>query len=170
MQVYSDGTNTIDMTDNRERILGIIRGIRRPGTDAVIGYLKSSGYFTRGCYKHHRERGGLAQHSIEVYEHMLSHAGNLSAESIAVAALFHDLGKTVPGAGRDHGRHSIAILDRLGFPLTDEERMAIRGHHDSWLDLVTCPLRRALSMADSYSTGRWKHSHRKPDGHLQKNG
>ena len=147
------------MTEIKDRIYGILRATERPGIEAVINYLETSNYFKRGCYHHHKEFGGLAQHSLEVYEHMLAHASGFPADSIAVAALFHDLGKTVRRDGHGHGRRSVAILDRLGFALTDEERTAIGRHHDRSLDFITCPLRRALSLGDMSSTGTWKRAH-----------
>lgn len=153
------------MKDTKDRILGILRAIGRPGTEAVISYLESSSYFKRGCYGHHKERGGLAQHSIEVYDHMVAHAGGLPAESLAVAAFFHDLGKTRRSDGRGHGRRSLDILDGCAFPLTDDERTAIGRHHDRSLDFVTCPLRRILSLADCDSTRRWKMARRAQDRH-----
>ena len=153
------------MTEHRDRIVAILRDLGRPGTDAVIEYLTTSNYFTRGCYSHHKEHGGLAQHSIEVYEHMCAHAGGLPADSVAVAALFHDLGKTRRQDGRGHGRRSIDILEGCGYSLTEDERTAIGRHHDRSLDFVTCPLRRALSLGDMDSTGRWKRAHSGKDRH-----
>lgn len=99
------------MSDTRERILSILRATERSGIEAVINYLDTSSYFRRGCYKHHKERGGLARHSLEVYEYASSHAGNIPPDSIAVATLFHDLGKTRKRDGRGHGRRSLDILD-----------------------------------------------------------
>ena len=156
------------MTEHRDRIVAILRDLGRPGTDAVIDYLDSSNYYTRGCYSHHKECGGLAQHSIEVYEHMCAHAGGLPAGSIAVAAFFHDLGKTRRQDGRGHGRRSLDILDECGYALTEDERTAIGRHHDKSLDFLVCPLRRALSIADCDSTGRWKRTHPK-QGHRSRN-
>ena len=148
-------------TDIRQRIVDTVRSLGRPGTDAVIDYLERSSYFRRGCYSHHREWGGLAAHSLEVYDHMLAHAGGFPADSVAVVALFHDLGKTLRRDGRGHGRRSVDILDGLGYPLTADERTAIGRHHDRSLDLLTCPLRRHLTAADCSSTGAWKRAHAK---------
>lgn len=150
-----------NMTNTKDRILEILRATGRPGIEAVINYLETSSYFRRGCYSHHTENGGLAQHALEVYDHMLARAGGYAADSIAVVSLFHDLGKTARRDSRGHGRRSVAILDKLGFALTDEERIAIGRHHDRSLDLLTCPLRRHLTVADCASTGSWKRAHPK---------
>ena len=146
-------------TDLNQRIIDIIRSLGRPGTDAVIDYLGRSNYFTRGCYSHHKEIGGLAQHSIEVYEHMLAHAVGFPADSIAVVALFHDLGKTRYHDGRGHGRRSVDILEECGYSLSEDERTAIGRHHDRSLPLQACPLRHRLTSADCQSTGAWKRAH-----------
>ena len=146
--------------DTKQRIIDTVRGLERPGTDAVIDYLLSSNYFRRGCYGHHREYGGLATHSIEVYEYMLAHASGFPSDSIAVVALFHDLGKTRRRDGRGHGRRSIDILDECGYELSAEERTAISLHHNRSIKSLLCPLRIALSAGDCYSTGAWKRAHR----------
>ena len=146
-------------TDIRQRIVDTVRSLGRPGTDAVIDYLERSSYFRRGCYSHHREWGGLAAHSLEVYDHMLAHAGGFPADSVAVVALFHDLGKTLRRDGRGHGRRSVDILDECGFSLTADERTAIGRHHDRSFESLRCALRRALTAADCHSTGAWKRAH-----------
>ncbi len=144
----------------KDRVYGTLRATGRDGIEAVIDYLESSNYFRRGCYTHHKEYGGLAQHSLEVYDHMLAHAGGLPSDSVAVVGLFHDLGKTVRRDGRGHGYRSVAILDRLGFALTDAERVAIARHHDRSPYLLLNPLRARLTRADCVSTAAWKHAHR----------
>ena len=148
------------MTETKDRILGILRATERPGIEAVISYLESSNYFRRGCYGHHFGNGGLAQHSLEVYDFMTARAGGISADSIAVAALCHDLGKTRRSDGRGHWARSLDILDECGFALTEDERTAIGHHHDKSFDFFTHPLRRLLSRGDMDSTRTWKHAHR----------
>ena len=147
------------ITDTKQRILDTIRTLGRPGTDAVIDYLNHSTFFRRGCYGHHKELGGLAQHSIEVYDHMLAHAGGFPSDSIAVVALFHDLGKTRRRDGRGHGRRSVDILTECGYPLTADERTAIGLHHVRSVESLSCALRRRLTAADCSSTGAWKRAH-----------
>ena len=153
------------MNNTRERILSIVRATGRTGIEAVIAYLESSNYFKRGCYGHHKEYGGLAQHSLEVYEYVSARASGIPSDSIAVATLFHDLGKTRRQDGRGHGRRSLDILEECGFTLTENERIAIGRHHDKSIDFVTCPLRRILSLGDCDSTGRWKRANPDTCGH-----
>ena len=147
------------MNQIKEQILEILGGIDRAGMDAVINYLNASNYFTTRCYGHHKGRGGLAQHSLEVYTYMCAHAGSFPTQSIAIAALFHDLGKTRRPDGRGHWNRSLDILDECGFDLTSDERTAIGNHHSKSMDFLTCPLRRLLTKGDCDSTGRWKHEH-----------
>jgi len=148
------------MNNTKQRIIETIRNLGRPGTDAIIEYLNRSSYFTRGCYSHHKEYGGLATHAVEVYDHMLAHAGGFPTDSIAVVALFHDLGKTRRRDGRGHGRRSVDILTDCGYQLTAEEKTAIGLHHDRSFESLMCPLRLVLTAADCSSTGAWKRAHR----------
>lgn len=151
---------------DRERVLEILRATGRPGIEAVINYIESSNYFTRGCYSHHKELGGLARHSLEVYDHMSARAGSIPSDSIAVAALFHDLGKTARRDGTGHGHRSVSVLESLGFELSSAERTAIGNHHDhNPLDYAKCPLLRLLSAGDCSSTGRWKRANPDKCGH-----
>jgi len=145
------------INDTKDRIYAILRSTERPGVEDVIDYLENSNYFSRGCCSHHKENGGLARHSLEVYDYMHSGTSRAAEDSIAVVALLHDLGKTVCSDG--HARRSVAILDRLGFALSDDERYAISHHHDKSSDSLMPPLRRLLSFADCCSTGRWKLAH-----------
>ena len=145
----------------RPRILTILRATNRPGMNEVIDHLESVGYFTRGAGGHHIGNGGLAQHSIEVYDFMKRWFGwVLPADSIAVVALFHDLGK-VNGRHDGHWDRSVALLEDWGFVLTDAERYAISHLHDLRPGSVFHLLRAALSLGDMRSTARWKKPRRK---------
>jgi putative nucleotidyltransferase with HDIG domain len=140
-----------------DRIINILKTLGRPGTDKVIEFMEENNYKGSRCYGHHKYAGGLVDHSLEVYNHMMQNSGELPKDSIIVCAFFHDLGKATKSRRqiKDHEGRSIRILDKCGFTLTDQERNAILTHHkiEGFLD---DPLRRRLSQADLDSTGRWK--------------
>ena len=148
------------MIDIKDQIYTILRATGRPGIETVIDYLENSSYFVRGCYGHHKEEGGLARHSLEVYEHMLAHAGDIPTDTIAIVGLFHDLGKTVPRDrhGHSHGPRGAILLEKLGFHLTRDERTAIWQHHNHFFDFRSHPLTHKLKTADCTSTKAWQHS------------
>lgn len=150
--------------ETRTQILSLLGEVKRPGMDAVIGRLDKLGYFDARCYGHHRYRGGMADHALEVCDFALRHAPQtLSRDSIVIATLFHDFGKA-SGARRFRGGHparSLAVLDECGLALTGDERIAIGGHHRKDHTFFTHPLRRAVSRGDMDSTGRWKAAHPK---------
>ena len=151
------------MMTRKERVISLLRSVNRPGMDNVIDSLESRGYFDAKCYGHHRYRGGMSAHALEVYDYMMANnTMGLPADSICIAALFHDFGKAVRRSGRYNGEHperSLILLDELGLKLTDDERTAIGCHHRKDLTFLTCPLRRLLSLGDCASTGAWKREH-----------
>lgn len=149
------------MSETKEKIIAILSEIERPGMDAVINYMNTSNYFKCWGGGHHYENGGLAAHCLEVYNVMKAVGGGLPKDSIAIAGLFHDLGKTRRHDGRGHWNRSLDILDECGFELTADERYSIGHHHDKTFASMQNPLRRVLSLADSASTGAWKIMHPK---------
>ena len=151
---------TMTMT-NKEQIFALLRATERPGIENLIRYIDSSNYFSRGCYSHHKERGGLAQHSVEVYNHMRAAGALFPADSVAIVALCHDLGKTRRPDGRGHGVRSLDILSECGVELSAAERTAIGKHHGGGATYLVCPLLATLSLADCASTGAWKSAHHK---------
>ena len=90
----------LDLEAQKQEFLEIARReIRREGLEELLGWLISSDFFTapastkyHGAYK-----GGLCQHALDVYRFAQKLAqlceSPLSGESLAVAALFHDLCK-----------------------------------------------------------------------------
>lgn len=85
--------------------------IQRPGLDKLLDYLEKSDFYTAPSSSsfHLNEAGGLCRHSLNVFETALSvyqqvvapriangsspFSEEVSEESIAIAALFHDLCK-----------------------------------------------------------------------------
>ena len=154
--------------DIRTQILSLLGSIRRPGMDALLAYIESSNYFTANCYGHHFiGKGGVAQHSMEVYDYMRTrNVPGLSADSLILCAFTHDLGKTSQAKAAFGGRHdqrSLSVLDSCGVPLTEDERKAILNHEPGRIyramTVATCPLYALLVAADCHSTGTWKREH-----------
>ena len=139
------------------RIIDILKTIDRPGIDRVIEFMEENNYKGSRCYGHHKYAGGLVDHSLEVYNHMMQNCGELPKDSIIVCAFFHDLGKASKSTRqiKDHEGRSVRLLDKCGFPLTAQERNAILTHHQI-KGYLNEPLRKCLSQADIDSTGRWK--------------
>lgn len=92
------------MTQNiKEKFLGIVREkIKREGIEGLVEYLEKSDFFYAPASSkfHCDHEGGLAEHSINVYERLrqniLNEYGNfdtISEESVAICGLFHDLCK-----------------------------------------------------------------------------
>ena len=143
--------------DNREIIIELLLSTGRPGIESVISHLDSTDFFTRGAGGHHTEQGGLAKHSLEVYKLMRSFAWFQSRESIAIVAIFHDMGKI---GVRWHTWYATKLLSDWGFELTEEEHLAIFRHHNMERKYFRYPLHRALVTADVISSGWWKLWHR----------
>ncbi len=144
---------------NKRTIIALLQGTNRQGIDAVIDYLQQSGFFTipSSIARHHNWHGGLAQHALGVYEAARMQYPQLDGDSLVIACLLHDLCKAralyYDRHGRvrknhhlhihGHGYRSVKLLTHvIKFPITDEERLAIRWHM-GWSSLQT--VRRARS-------------------------
>lgn len=85
--------------NNQERIESLLMSTNRPGMDKMLEYMEENGFYTASCSgKHHLNiRGGLAEHSLNVFENAdkLSKTlnTNIDAASIVIVSLLHDLGK-----------------------------------------------------------------------------
>lgn len=152
-----------------QRIIDLIKRVNRPGVDNLIKYLHESNFASVSCRTHHTYKGGLADHSFEVYKIIKRLNLGIPEESIIVCALLHDLGKAQLKGWDFKGQHparAIAILERCGFELHEEEAFAIRYHHRMSLDALYHRCRNALTKADMESTATWKkrfHKLRKKD-------
>lgn len=163
--------STIDKEANRQRFIDILRSTNREGIEYIIEDLDTWGFFEQpaSARNHFNFPGGLALHSLNVYDMAMALRGAivpmrtdmekaLSADSIAIAALLHDVCKTdiyrrthrkqrneigvweeVDGYEVDysnlpvgHGEKSVIMLLRSGLDLEDEEIFAIRWHMGPW--------------------------------------
>ena len=161
----------IDIKANRERFIQILRNTNRENMDYVIEDLDSWGFFDApaSARNHFNFPGGLALHSLNVYDMAMAVRSAiiplrpdmekaLNPDSIAIAALLHDVCKTdiyrktrrkqrneigvweeIEGYEVDysnlpvgHGEKSVIMLLRSGLDLEDEEIFAIRWHMGPW--------------------------------------
>ena len=86
---------------NEARIKELLKNTGREGIDDLISYMEENDFFTSPCSTryHLAEEGGLATHSLNVYENILRIASGLGVinedrmNSFIIVALLHDLGK-----------------------------------------------------------------------------
>lgn len=154
-------TNLSNVNKNRERILSLLRSVDREGMDAFIASLDASDFFTaKGSYRHHNWKGGLAAHSLGVYDVARVLAPGENADSLIIAALLHDICKSHgrwPQEAGGHGYRSVKLAEGCGLKLSPQERRAIRWHmqpkrnvpDSDWQQARKERLRNAICMADS---------------------
>ena len=139
------------------RIEEILARITRPGKDELIKFLVNSDFYTAPASTrfHGSYAGGLANHSLEVYNLLWLKAEqfnfNVSEDTLAICGLLHDVckinlyvmgKKNVKENGKwsekdvwehrdsfpmGHGEKSVYIINKF-FDLSDEEALAIRWH------------------------------------------
>lgn len=84
----------------KQRIEGLLRSTGRKGIKELLAYMDESGFYTAPCSTqyHLAREGGLAEHSLNVYEVMKDLANLLYPDvlndSVIICSLLHDLGKT----------------------------------------------------------------------------
>ena len=154
----------------KQAIIDRLRAIKRENIETVIDYMEKHGFFTYHCHRHHHYDRGLADHAWQTYQIAQRldaercanepNAQKLNEDSIAIAALLHDLCNC--SGLRDifgHGRRSAKILKEIGFKLTQEEFLAIRFHmslrdkesHPLYDDAKKSQLRYIVHKADGIS-------------------
>lgn len=153
--------------EKRERFDGLLLETGRRGIENVLAELDKLGFYEAPASTrfHGNYPGGLLEHSLCVYDEAVvireaqlrlkpEVAGSLPQDSIAIAALLHDVCKaevyrqeekrrknaagmweSYNGYGVDygafplgHGEKSVIQLLRWGLEMTDDEIMAIRWH------------------------------------------
>ena len=155
-QNYADKQIT---TEDEKRFREILESVGREGTEEFLDYLKANNFFTApaSVSYHSNWKGGLVNHSLKVYdyamqyrEEMISEDPSLESEldtdSIAIAALLHDICKMdeykIKADGSPahkksyapvgfHGDKSVALIMFRGYKLEGDEIVAIRWHMGS---------------------------------------
>jgi len=149
----------IDIEENKEEFLRIAReNIKREGLEELLKFLESTDFFTAPCSSrfHLAEKGGLCQHSLNVFDRFIrlameEYGEEMNTESVAICALFHDICKccyykeTTRNVKKDgvwvqepyytvedalpygHGEKSVYIINGY-MRLSREEAMAINWH------------------------------------------
>lgn len=157
MSVNDQGANIDEL---KQRFVEICASINRPGMDDLMAWLERSDFYTAPASSrfHGDYKGGLLEHSINVYDKLTGYVSRypeleISPETVAVVALFHDLTKvnyysvstknvkddetgvwhkepfykTDDKLPLGHGEKSVIILQSF-IKLTRDEIFAIRWH------------------------------------------
>jgi len=120
--------------ETQNEIIQILKATQRPGIEKVIDYLNQSDYFTTSSSTHHKFKGGLAYHSLNVYKKMMKvRPKRIHPNSVAIVSLLHDICSThfpeYKHIGRHrHGLRSLLLLQELGLRMSVEEELAIENH------------------------------------------
>lgn len=173
--------NEMEQFEMKDSFCEILRSTGRTGVEAVIAELENLGFFTAPASRrdHMACPGGLLEHSLNVYRvamlllhdmRILHQNLSISADSIAIAALLHDVCKSTryvqnPYYGMDdeeryqkdyshlpvgHGEKSVIMLLRLGLELTDDEILAVRWHMSPWdLSMTNAEMREDYCFAEN---------------------
>lgn len=155
----------------KDKFDNLLTSTGREGIDKVLTYLDRAGFYTApaSVQRHGSHDGGLLEHSLNVYNTAMAlrpafiainpdTEKDLPQESIAIAALLHDVCKANFYYKKDkwrkdannrwerydgydcdytrfpagHGEKSVIMLLRLGMTLTNDEVLAIRWHMGAW--------------------------------------
>lgn len=89
-----------NLDDLRKRFVEICATINRPGMEDLMAWLERSDFYTAPASTrfHGNYTGGLLEHSLNVYDKLSGFVARypeleISPETVAVTALFHDLTK-----------------------------------------------------------------------------
>lgn len=122
--------------------------IDRGGADNLLAWLESTDFFIApaSAKYHGAYPGGLVEHSLNVYNELISHIDAGTVESLTICALLHDICKVdyyePDGAGGyrindefplGHGEKSVYLIMRH-MRLTGNEALAIRWHMGAYDD------------------------------------
>ncbi len=148
----------INILKLKDSFFDLLRSVNRHHTENILNDLDSIGFFESPASRkdHLSYPGGLLKHSLNVYRvstllandmRLIRPDLHISKKSIIVSSLLHDVCKagryllnsegeyvkdyTLFPAG--HGEASVIFLLERGFPLTEDEILAIRYHMGPWM-------------------------------------
>jgi 23S rRNA maturation-related 3'-5' exoribonuclease YhaM len=116
----------------QEQITTLLRNTKRNGIEDLIDYMVEEGFFTAPCSSayHLCKTGGLAEHSLNVYNVMKKLVDMfgvtnifISQEQIAITAILHDLGKMGQYGKPMYARNYLAsgkVSDKKPFEVNKE--------------------------------------------------
>ncbi len=80
--------------NNKEEFLKILRSVDRPGIEELISWLESTSFFEDPASSrfHGNWKGGLCEHSLQVYKEFVS-LTNRDDDTVKIACLLHDVCK-----------------------------------------------------------------------------
>lgn len=179
-------SETVVNETEKSRIEALLRSTGRENIEKVIRWLEVHNFYTApaSVIHHNNFEGGLAKHSLEVYEEAikLNEMQNLPMSSVIICSLLHDVckhdnyyignnGKPTldrKARAKGHGRRSLFIVKRgCQLPLNYDEEMAIWWHmgeyevsKDRFLDeynaLGSIALCRLIQQADGIAAKKAK--------------
>lgn len=153
--------NMINVEENKYKFIELIKSISRDGADisGLIYKLEHSDFFEAPCSTvyHLCERGGLCQHSLNVYEELrrlvdmhYPDGDKFSEDSVIIVALLHDLSKmnyyelTAKNTKVycDNGTKKDELgkfewKSELGYRRKDEKDRFVYGHHGQNSEYMT---------------------------------
>ena len=116
----------------KERIIKLLMSTKRDGMASLLAWMEINGFFTSPCStQHHLScEGGLAEHSLNVWNLMTDMADTLLSEeekkemykSIIICALLHDIGKAGQFGKPGYVENYLSKRDKDGNPIRSEAK------------------------------------------------
>ena len=116
----------------KERIIKLLLSTKRDGMASLLAWMEINGFFTSPCStQHHLScEGGLAEHSLNVWNLMTDMADTLLSEekrkemyqSIIICSLLHDIGKAGQFGKPGYVENYLSKRDKDGNPIRSEAK------------------------------------------------
>ena len=116
----------------KERIIKLLLSTKRDGMASLLAWMEINGFFTSPCStQHHLScEGGLAKHSLNVWNLMTDMADTLLSEeerkemyqSIIICSLLHDIGKAGQFGKPGYVENYLSKRDKDGNPIRSEAK------------------------------------------------